>query len=111
MNVGKTGFMAAQFKAIHHDRRLTPFQDAIGHPQKRQLAMHLKHCTAVSDILAASVSNAALWKAMRQLIDRSKNIERDVQCRGTGTKMPVSTQSRNVPFSARLKCPLFGLSI
>ena len=23
----------------------------------------------------------------------------------------LSTQSRNVPFSARLKCPLFGLSI
>ncbi len=30
---------------------------------------------------------------------------------GTPGILVLSTQSRNVPFSARLKCPLFGLSI
>ena len=84
VNVGKTGFMVAQFKAMHHDRSLTSFEDAIGQPQKLQLAMHFKHCTAANSIWSASASNAALWKAMRQLIDRSKNIKRDVQCRLTG---------------------------
>jgi hypothetical protein len=42
------------------------------------------------------------------LVEKSiRSLENRIQIH----KAKMSTQSRNVPFSARLKCPLLGLSI